>query len=114
MVEKIVELTQLYDFYGELLTDKQKAVLSLYLMEDFSLVEIAEQLSISRQAVYDYIAKCSKTLYGYEAKLGLLNRFLEREATLNRIADDLAEIAGEPNASALKQIISEIRQLARV
>ncbi len=114
MVEKVVELTQLYDFYGELLTAKQKDVLSLYLMEDLSLVEIAEQLSISRQAVYDHIAKCTKILRSYEVKLGLLDRFIKREAALNKIADNLAKIENTTRERELATIISEIRTLAKV
>ncbi len=114
MVEKVVELTQLYDFYGELLTAKQKDVLSLYLMEDLSLVEIAEQLSISRQAVYDHITKCTKILRDYETKLGLLSRFVAREAALNKIADDLANIREADKVQPLSKIIDQIRELAKV
>ncbi len=114
MVEKVVELTQLYDFYGELLTAKQKDVLSLYLMEDLSLVEIAEQLAVSRQAVYDHIAKSTKILRDYEDKLGLLGRFIKREAALNKIADDLAKIDKSNNKQDLLRIIEEIKELAKV
>ncbi len=113
MVEKVVELTQLYDFYGELLTAKQKQILALYLMEDFSLVEIAEQLSVSRQAIYDHIAKSTKILRDYEAKLGLLARFLQREATLQQIADDLSQLT-VTERSKLSTLVDEIRELAKV
>ncbi len=114
MVEKVVELTQLYDFYGELLTAKQKDVLSLYIMEDLSLVEIAEQLSISRQAVYDHIAKSTKLLNDYETKLGLLDRFIKRESALNKIADQLTAIEKSSQSQTLSKIINEIKELAKV
>ncbi len=114
MLEKVVELTQLYDFYGELLTDKQKLVMSLYLMQDFSIVEIAEHLSISRQAVHDNIAKSSKILYAYEAKLGLLNRFKEREMRLTAVSNALIKIERQLKQPILGKIIDEIQDIAKV
>ena len=50
-MDEILHLTLLYDFYGELLTEKQKQVFDLHYQDDLSLSEIGEELSISRQAV---------------------------------------------------------------
>ena len=77
LVEKIGELTLLYDFYGELLTARQRETMSLFLEEDYSLGEIASSLHITRQAAHDAIKKSEKLLYGYEEKLGLAKRFLQ-------------------------------------
>lgn len=52
-MDEILHLTLLYDFYGELLTEKQKQVFDLHYQDDLSLSEIGEELSISRQAVRD-------------------------------------------------------------
>ena len=84
-MEKIVEQTLLYDFYGELLTDHQKEIYEDAVFNDLSLSEIADQQGISRQGVHDLIKRCDKTLAGYEEKLGLARRFVEIQAGLDEI-----------------------------
>ena len=64
MMEKIKHTTLLFDFYGPLLTEKQQRVINLYYENDFSFTEIAEQLNISRQAVYDLLKTWSKSFPG--------------------------------------------------
>ena len=58
-MDEILHLTLLYDFYGELLTEKQKQVFDLHYQDDLSLSEIGEELSISRQAVRDQLKRSS-------------------------------------------------------
>jgi hypothetical protein len=72
MLEKAVETSILFDYYGGLLTEKQRQIMELRFAEDLSLAEIAEQLSISRQAVHDAIQRTTQQLFDYEDKLGLL------------------------------------------
>ncbi len=71
MIEKKIRIGNLYDFYGELLTHKQKSVIELFCIQDFTLAEISEELKISRQAAFDSIKRSEKTLENYENKLGL-------------------------------------------
>ena len=54
-MEQFLYLSELFDLYGALLTERQQRCLELHLYEDFSLSEIGEELGISRQAVYDNI-----------------------------------------------------------
>ena len=61
-MDDILQLTLLYDFYGELLTEKQKQVYELHYQNDLSLTEIGEELSISRQAVRDQLKRTEKIL----------------------------------------------------
>ena len=61
-MEKIVEQAMLYDFYGELLNDHQKSIFEEYVLDNFSLSEIAEEHGISRQGVHDMIKRTDKTL----------------------------------------------------
>ena len=65
-MEKFVERTLLYDFYGELLTKRQQQIYESVVLEDYSLSEVAEELNISRQGVHDMIRRCDKALEGYE------------------------------------------------
>lgn len=84
MISKKMHVADLFAFYGELLTDKQKDILTLYCLDDLSLGEIAEDLEISRQGVHDTVKRATKTLEGYEVKLGLMNKF---ENNLNLLED---------------------------
>ncbi len=74
-MERIVEQTLLYDFYGDLLTDHQRRIYEAAVFLDLSLSEIAAQEGISRQGVHDLIKRCNRILEGYEEKLGLVSRF---------------------------------------
>lgn len=74
-ITKRAYLALLFDFYGALLTDKQRIVFDLYYQNDFSLGEIAEEQGISRQAVYDLLKRTEKILWEYEKKLSLVRKF---------------------------------------
>lgn len=93
-VEKTIQIAMLYDFYGELLTPRQKEVLQYYYEENYSLSETAEELGVSRQAVHDTIHKAEKALRGYEQKLGLVERFKRTEADTQRAVEELDQIIG--------------------
>ncbi|MEI3525969.1 MAG: YlxM family DNA-binding protein [Eubacteriales bacterium] len=83
-MEKILEQTLLYDFYGELLTDHQKQVYEDVVFNDLSFSEAAEERGISRQGVHDLIRRCNKTLQEYEEKLGLVEKFLKTREKVKR------------------------------
>lgn len=73
--EKSVDISLLLDFYGEMLTDRQRETTELYYNEDLSLSEIAALQSITRAGVRDRLVKSEAILRDYEQKLGLLRRF---------------------------------------
>ena len=77
MPGKTIEKTMLFDFFGDLLTEKQREYFDLYYNEDLSLGEIAENVGITRQGVFDMIARAEASLYGIERKTGLVARFRE-------------------------------------
>lgn len=79
----------LYDLYGALLTDKANETLSLYLNEDWTISEIAEFLSVSRQAVYDSLQRSLEHLERYEANLHLYAQREQRLKLLDALEDDL-------------------------
>ena len=79
-MEKLAKMALLADFYGPLLTEKQRNVWDLHYQQDLSLAEIAEVEHISRQAIHDLIKRTERILAEYEEKLGLVQRFwAERE-----------------------------------
>ena len=82
MLEELLHISELFDLYGALLTEKQQKCLELHLFEDFSLSEIAESMGISRQAVYDMLHRSEQTMQDYEAKLGFLAQSRKVQAEL--------------------------------
>ena len=87
MTEDRVRQSLLLDFYGELLTDKQRACCELHFNEDLSLSEIAEQCGVSRQGVWDNIRRGVASLEQIEEKTGLLRRFSETQHALEALRD---------------------------
>ena len=119
-MEEILRQTLLYDFYGELLTEHQKQVYEDVVLNDYSLSEVAQSLSISRQGVHDMVKRSTRLLNEYEEKLHLVERFLEirtkvqeiRSSTdcpdnIKRIADEILEESGVPR-SERKKVIDKI------
>lgn len=84
-MEEILMQTLLFDFYGELLTKKQQVVYQQVVLEDYSLSEVAQQLSISRQGVHDMIRRCRIALEEYEGKLHLVERFVKIREQVHQI-----------------------------
>ena len=84
--------TMLFDFYGELLTDKQKEYFDLHYNEDLSLAEIAESEGITRQGVWDIIRRAEDSLRRYEAKTGLVARFASQRRIVESLEGDLAAL----------------------
>ena len=91
---KNLTVSLLLDFYGGLLTEKQRTVTMLYYDEDLSLAEIAETHGISRQGVRDTVKRAEQQMLEMEATLGLAARF-------RRITDGLTRISAE--AETLRQ-----------
>jgi len=84
-MDKIFERSLLYDFYGELLSERRRKIYEESYFDDLSLGEIAETEGISRQAVHDTLRHTDKALYDYESKLHLVERFLRIKAEINEI-----------------------------
>jgi len=112
MFEKVIQISMLYDFYGQLLTEKQREIMQFYYEDDFSLGEISENLKISRQAVYDTIKKSEKTLQEYEEKLRLYQRFKESEEIYKLVFERIDELIenGELDMN-IKKKLYEIKEM---
>jgi len=107
-LDELVELSILYDFYGELLSEHKKRVFEEYVHNDLSLSEIAELNGISRQGVYDLVKRCSKELRDYESKLKLISKFDTVKDKLLQIK----ELISKPTSSNRDNLQEEITTLA--
>ncbi len=91
-MEKIFLVTMLYDFYGELLTSKQKAAFEKHYLEDLSFNEIGAEQGTTRQAVMDTVKRSEKLLLQYEEKLHLVDKFTSRKEKIEQIQKKLDEV----------------------
>ncbi|CVK17694.1 YlxM family DNA-binding protein [Sporomusa sphaeroides] len=92
MLNKVLRVGQLYDFYNALLTEKQRDCLNMHYLQDLSLAEIAEQFGVSRQAVHDILRRAEQTLEEYETKLGLAARYHEERTLLAEVVSNLEQL----------------------
>lgn len=93
LAAKKVRINLLYDFYGQLLTEKQQELIGLYYQADLSLGEIAEQQKVSRQAVYDILKRSERTLEDFESKLHLVEKHRRDRIALEEVGRALQETA---------------------
>lgn len=106
--------SMLLDFYGALLTDKQRECYDLHVNEDLSLAEIAEQAGISRQGVWDNIRRAEAALKDFEAKTGLIRRFTETRRALEAVRRQAERLGGLEDEQARRisgQILEELDRL---
>lgn len=100
-------ISLLNDYYGNLLTDRQKEMLELFYDFDMSLGEIAEQFSVSRQAVRDSILRGEKALQNFEDKLGLLKKNIK----LNNAIDELNKTLNENKINNARLCVEKIKAI---
>ena len=92
MKNQTYRMTMLFDFYGEVLTPRQKEFFDLYYNEDLSLAEIAENYGISRQGVRDVIVRAEAIMTDLEDKTGLMKRFMLMQQKVQAILDAAEKI----------------------
>ena len=85
MKNQAYRMTMLFDFYGDLLTERQREFYDLYYNEDLSLAEIAENYGISRQGVRDVIVRAEAAMTEVEDKTHIIRRFHQSRAAINAI-----------------------------
>lgn len=105
-MSRIYEETMLFDFYGQLLTERQQTVCRLHLSEDYSLAEIAEELSISRQGVHDALKTAFETLSGYEDKLHMIAKTEAAHEALEALPGFAGEGRLTEGIARVKEILS--------
>ncbi len=98
MKNQAYRMAMLFDFYGDLLTDRQKEFYDLYYNEDLSLAEIAENYGISRQGVRDVIVRAEAAMTEIEDKTHIIRRYFQTRKQIDAIdqaADRLLQMVNE-------------------
>ena len=120
LLDRMVRIAILYDYYGPLLTEKQRRVLEMHYQDDMSLSEIAEIEKTSRQSVHDILRRAEETLRQYEEKLSLARlgeqdeeRIAAAAVTLTRALTALesAGLAGSPAAAHVKEALVTLQNV---
>ena len=115
MKSQAYRMAMLFDFYGDVLTDRQKEFYDLYYNEDLSLGEIAENYNITRQGVRDVIVRAEGILTDLEDKTGLIKRFHTMTAQIQQVredADRLVELAVRADNEEAEVLALRIRDTA--
>ena len=107
-----IDLILLYDYYGDLLTDRQKECFEMRYYQDLSLGEIGEELGISRQGVHDNIVRAEAHLQKMEAKTGCVRRYLQSRASMQAILASVSAIQDHADP-AVRAAAARIAEAAR-
>ena len=92
-----IEIILLYDYYGDLLTQRQRECFEMRYDQDMSLGEIAEELGISRQGVHDNLSRTEALLRNMEAKTGCVQRDQACRKAARTILDAAAQLRRNPD-----------------
>lgn len=109
-MEEKVKISMLCEFYGALLTDKQREFIDDYYNNDLSLSEIAENNEITRQAVRDIIKKGEKKLFEYEEKLMFMKRTLNQEKKIEKALLELTKIQKDYSDQKVAKVLESIKK----
>ena len=116
-MDKNVYISLLNDFYGELLTEKQRQYIDLYYNDNLSLGEIGENEGISRQGVRDILVRAENTLLDVERKTGLAARhtaLLRQIGEAEKLAERLMDLsAGQPRSRELEDCCRRLQEKLR-
>jgi len=109
LMDNKVKISVLCEIYGNLLTDKQLAILEDYYNMDLSLSEIAENHSITRQAVRDVIKKGENRLFEFEEKLGFMKKMYKQEEKIASILSELTKIQTKFTDEQIAEILEHVK-----
>ncbi len=110
-MDEITRQALLFDFYGSLLTEKQRAIYDLYYQQDLSLGEIGEIQGVSRQAVHDLLKRTEELLNYYENKLALIRKYLAGKEIIKEISQRVSELRdkyGEQNTEKIDILLKKL------
>lgn len=93
------EMTLLFDYYGDLLTQRQRQCVDMRYNQDLSLGEIASELGVSRQGIFDNLSRAEALLRNMEQKTGLVRREMQCRRAANTIREAAQALSRDPNES---------------
>ena len=127
MLEKLVRIGYLFDFYGPLLTERQQDFIRLYYHHDLSLSEIAERYQITRQSVYDTLKRSEESLENYEKNLKIYRRMekmkdrideleaiLDQNACLSSVSDKKTPVSLKERTRLTKRFRAKLKELKMI
>ena len=109
-MERIVEKTVLYDFYGELLTKRQQEIFEAVVFNDMTLSEAANEYGISRQGVSDLLRRSEETLLFYESHIHSIEQFEKLQSAADEL-QSIAETLPQQEAEKLGKLGEKIRKI---
>ena len=107
-----VQMLLLFDYYGELLTERQRMCIDLRYNQDLSFAEIAAELGISRQGVFDNITRAEARMEKMEEKTGCVRRYLQSRKAMQTILSAIGTLADHSDP-AVRDAAHCIEQAAR-
>lgn len=110
-VQERIELSLLYDFYGALLKDNQQRMFEAYILDDFSVSEIADEMGITRQGVHDAVKRAARQLRDYEQKLGLLARFEQQKSAVKELHEFVKKQEITDDSKEWRHILEMLEQI---
>lgn len=107
-----LEMTLLFDYYGDLLTERQRACVDMRYNQDLSLGEIAQELGVSRQGVYDNLSRAEALLHNMEEKTGCVRRALATRKAVGQICSAASQLTSYPDET-VSALAAQIMQTAQ-
>ena len=107
-----LQMTLLFDYYGELLTDRQRMCFDLRHNQDLSLAEIAQELNVSRQGVHDNLSRAEALLMNMEEKTGCVRRDQACRSAAQKILGAARQLVNHSDA-AVSRLAGEIIAIAQ-
>ena len=114
MKQEAFTMSLLLDYYGGLLTEKQRNAFDLYYNQDLSLAEIAEQEGISRQGVHDTISRTETTLLQMEEAIGCIARAQSIRSAIETICENAEALSAHEDPTVRKnaqRILSAVQSV---
>ena len=108
-----LEMALLFDYYGDLLTERQRMCFDLYHNQDLSLAEIAENTGITRQGVRESLKKSEADLRMFDEKLHLVERIDALQKKCTECSEILEKTAGDVTDVSAKQSVLAIAELLK-
>lgn len=109
-MEEIYEKTLLYDFYGDLLTKRQKEIYTNVIFNDMSLSEASKEFHISRQGVHDLLKRSEEALLHYEETLHMIRQYEKIRKLTDKAEEILLNSEPSPRSEDLKAVLHKIQK----